>query len=423
MSRKRRLVELGKSVLIALLACSAALLAAHTQFSTALFPPGEEQSSLLSAMPAQPADASQAAAVVRLTVVGPTGRYGVQYDTQSTDASFQGVSGLLRDALDGPGEARELTQEEWRRGITASPCVTFHLAGALPLSVLSGWLSGQPTVADDTAADLLCLCLEGENVFLYYRSGETFYARSAAHVTPADLTAAVESYTANGALYAFEDPDYSALDPYTLLLPTSLTPQVYSVSVPSYSTEQLLSALSFLSEANQAYSASDGQVIRSGGETLRLLYDGTVVYTASSAGLSRYLIPSSAQEEPSLFEMAQETLTLAQNTLGPLCGDARLFLSGLARTEEGWELTYDYYLSGAQVVLPQGHAAVFSVKDGAISSFTLRLRSYTPSGSTSIVLPELQAMAAMGAMEAQGQRLLLAYFDDGAAAYADWSVQ
>ena len=48
-----------------------------------------------------------------------------------------------------------------------------------------------------------------------------------------------------------------------------------------------------------------------------------------------------------------------------------------------------------------------------MNSFTLCFRSYTDNGTTSVVLPQRQAMAAMEAKGHQGEELLLVYLDTG----------
>ena len=60
---------------------------------------------------------------------------------------------------------------------------------------------------------------------------------------------------------------------------------------------------------------------------------------------------------------------------------------------------------------------------GRVSSFTLCFRSYTDSGTTSVVLPQLQAMAAMEAKGHEGEELLLLYLDGkGQQVNASWAA-
>lgn len=57
---------------------------------------------------------------------------------------------------------------------------------------------------------------------------------------------------------------------------------------------------------------------------------------------------------------------------------------------------FGYSLNGAQVRIgEEGWAARFVVEQGQITEFQLWFRSYTDSGTTSVVLPVRQALAAM----------------------------
>lgn len=86
---------------------------------------------------------------VRMAAVGRSGettiRYGAQYDQQSTDALFQQVANLLVEALSDGGEMSPVSQWEWRTALTSPPSLYFDLMEGVPLSVLTGWLTGEST--------------------------------------------------------------------------------------------------------------------------------------------------------------------------------------------------------------------------------------------------------------------------------------
>ena len=54
------------------------------------------------------------------------------------------------------------------------------------------------------------------------------------------------------------------------------------------------------------------------------------------------------------------------------------------------------------------------MEQGRITGFQLRTRRYTDAGTTTVVLPERQAMAAMEAKGHENEELLLVYLDTGA---------
>ena len=105
-----------------------------------------------------------------------------------------------------------------------------------------------------------------------------------------------------------------------------------------------------------------------------------------------------------------------------LCGEAELILSSVTEEEGALEITFGYSLNGIPVFLsPNGWAAQFRMREGAVTEFTLYFRNYSPSGETTSLLPELQAAAALEAMDPERNELILAYHDAGTAAVtAGW---
>ena len=102
-------------------------------------------------------------------------------------------------------------------------------------------------------------------------------------------------------------------------------------------------------------------------------------------------------------------------TLGQNSGEATLYLISAEENGEGnWLVEFGYSLNGAQVRIgEEGWAARFVVEQGQIIEFQLWFRSYTDSGTTSVVLPVRQAVAAMEAKGHTGEELLLVYLDGG----------
>ena len=107
---------------------------------------------------------------------------------------------------------------------------------------------------------------------------------------------------------------------------------------------------------------------------------------------------------------------LAQRAVSAVGGEERLFLLSAQETgQNSWEIRFGYSLNGIQVRLGEdGWAARFTVEQGRITGFQLRTRRYTDAGTTTVVLPERQAMAAMEAKGHENEELLLVYLDTGA---------
>lgn len=133
---------------------------------------------------------------------------------------------------------------------------------------------------------------------------------------------------------------------------------------------------------------------RSGNDTIRLFDSGIATYEAEE-GSDHFRI-SARQGEPTLFESVEACRQLAAAVMGTRSGQARLYLSQVQEDDEGLTVSFEYCLNGSQVRLEGGSAAQFLVRNGQIVQFTLRFRSYSDSGETSVVLPVRQARRGNG---------------------------
>lgn len=425
--RKRRVIELGKDLLIVLLACSGAYMAADLMLMDGLSSLWQKESSTSTGIVERQETASTVWPV-RLAVTSWNGesamRYGVQYDWAECQTQFQTVASLLREALSSPGVARTAAEREWREALSQRGSLYFDLLGSVPLGVLSGWLSGGETGLEGTARRLV-LSVEGDSAMLYYQDSQTgmYYARQAELVSVEQLQTVTAAVVDNGAKFAFELDGYEDLQDETLLLPEAPQPRIYTAANPlsgETQTEEvrtdsvlgrLLTALSF-PDSSYIYSGTD-QVIRSGNDTLRLSASGVVRYAAADEEVSRYLV-SAQGEIPTQFEIAEACRALAEKAAGALAGEGRLFLREMKQEQGGWTVQFGYQLDGIAVqVGEQGYAAHFRVEGNEIVQFTMQLRTYTDAESRSVVLPERQAVAAMQSMELEGKELILVYPDLG----------
>ncbi len=416
MSKKQRAVELGKDILIVLLACSAIWLMTRSRLLEPLGRLFPKDVPLAGTGQTQSADRPDAARPLGLSAVlvreTETVRYGVRYDEAARDALFQQTAGLLVEALSSAGEPEKISRRQWERALTASTGVCFDYQGEVPLSVLSRWLSGEESRLTTPVRRLLLADCEG-GAALYYRdeaSGAYFRCRSEVVDLPR-LEEALSGLTGNGAFYAFESELYSDLDPDTQLSPEAPAPAVFTAANPAAggqaALEELAAGLAFTINTNGVYYAGEW-VARSGNDTLRLDSRGTVSYLAGEGGGEHFRTSGDG-----LFAAVETCRRLAASALGSRCGQARLYLVSAGETETGWEVRFGYSLNGAPVQLEEGRAAEFLVENGRVTQFTLRARSYTDSGETGAVLPVRQAAAALTAAGLAGEELLLAYTDSG----------
>lgn len=417
MFKNKRMVERVKSLLIVLLSCSAVYLAVRTQMPIALsglLPAGTTQSGSQTTQE----NRTQAAQPMRMAVTLRGGeeslRYGVQYDQEAQDALFQQVYSLLVEALSSADAPENVTEKAWQEALNTAPGVYFDWQDQLSFPVLTGWLSVDNEQLTGQVRRLMLTAQEGQAVIYYCGQDEVYYRAVCGMVDVSRLSEAIAGIKENGARFAFEVEEYSALAPYTLLLGENITPKVYQASNPLEQEsvqEEVRQVLDFSTDSSVSYVTSDEQVIRNGNDTLRVAADGTLTYTAADDGSSRYPVAGSG-----VYWAVERCRQLMADALGDWCGQARVYLRSVEEIgTESWQIEFGYLLNGVPVRLgEEGYAARFQVADGRVSSYTLCLRSYTDSGTTSVVLPQRQAMAAMEAKGHQGEELQLVYLDTGA---------
>lgn len=435
----RWLVEAGKSLLILLLALSAVYLLGRTQFLAEASGAGQGWVSGLvgffggdrDSLIGRPMEGGQAAVVrpVRMAVSNERGRYGGQYDTGLVDELYSKMPNLLADALTGAGEPRQVSEQRWREALTdAAPSVYLDLLGQVPLPVLAASVGGGPSGTDLEAPvrRLLLTAGQGGEAVLYYineRDG-SYYAcdLSTGRDLAARLADAVEEYSPNGVLFAFEDPrQYGGLAPYTMVKQDDTpAPAAYLCAnpVPIYDTDEvdgLLRDLSFHPQASQTVRTSNVLSVREGsGDSLRLYDTGVAIYHAATAEDSRFPVPGEGEVRSEL-ELVEAAWSLVERATAGRRGEARLYLIGRDSGEEDVTLYFGYQLSGADVVVRQeGYAAKVTIRQDSVVDFTLQLRTYrAASEAAAPVLPVTQAAAAMRALGVEGSELVLSYLDAG----------
>jgi hypothetical protein len=422
--RRPRWVEWVKTALIVLLSLSALYLLGRTQLSGKALDALRQRLHSSAVGVSDPSVQTPSVGVepVRLAICLDGQRYGVQYAQPETDEAFAALSTLLSEALVSAEAPRSVTEQAWQEALSGTG-IYLDFLYPISLQTLAQQLGGARNAALTDTARRLCLADDGTGgVCLFYIGQDGgFYACDTTLTTALHLEGAVEGQSPNGALFAFEMEGMEALEPYTLLT-GALQPTVYGASNPLLEegrTAQLLSALSFRSQSTDLDPAAGGQIVE-GNDSLRLSADGLVTF--HTIGDSGYRFTLS---ENSLQGAVEYTRALAQATVGAWCGEARLYLSQGVETEDGFEVAFQYCLNGAAVALPGDYeAAYFVVRDGAVTDFTLYLRSYTDTGETSLVLPEGLAAAALPSLNVEGRELVLLYQDHGGdRVSADWIAQ
>ncbi|MBM6663792.1 hypothetical protein [Flavonifractor plautii] len=377
------------------------------------------QSTVETSDPGSSGQLTAAARPVRIAVCDGVNRYAVQYNTAQTDKLYDSVGILLGEALSSAYSPTVVTESVWQAALS-SPGVWFDFLGKIPLETLSAWTGeGGVNTALTGSARRIAVALADDGVRLYYHneSDGLYYTCKTAVTYQGHMDELVAGYGGNGVPFAFElgtDSGYDGLDPYVLISASTPTPGVYRASNPLASLDEALigSLQQALSFQTSYYAIPNGIRIREGQETLEISNTGTVSYTTAEGTSSRY--PVGSEYGYDITEVVETTRRMAADTVGRYCGAARIYLMEVEETEAGLSVRYGYSLNGAEVSLSgSDSAALFTIQDGQITSFTLRFRRYEDTGQTSLVLGERMAAAALEALDPEERELVLCYSDSG----------
>lgn len=415
---RTRLIEWGKNLLIVLLAASALYLLGQTRFSVDI------REEVIGFLDRSTSDSTEqlhtqtSAAKIRpfrITINLDQGqRYGVQYDPERVDEAYSSVSTLLFEALSSAGEPRRSTEERWRSQLAGSGIyVDFYYP--VSLALLSGQMGeGQSNGALSGTVRRLCLSANSDgslSLFYINEADGLVYSSKTTLSQAVHLDPVLERWSPNGALFAFEVPGMETVAPYVLLTSTP-RPLIYRAGNPLLTDDsrvaQLLDALSFRSRGTQLDPAVGGALVE-GNDSLRLLETGVLTFHTIGDDEYRFMLPDNTLQ--SALSYTQE---LADTTVGIWCGAASLCLAGVEEGPDGVEILFQYCLDGVPVELPEGNvAARFTIRNGAVTDFSLCLRTYSATEDVTLVLPELQAAAVLGDTSGQENELTLLYQDQG----------
>lgn len=407
--RRRRFWENCKTLLIVLLSCSAVFLASHT-----LLPQGGRaffsRLALPTATPDTLGDSARSAQTLQpaaFAVTWEEGRYALLYHQDDPDG-YTRLSALLSEALSDASVPAPITTRQWELAL-GQPGVFCEYLGAFPLDTLNRWLSGQDNPAlTGYRARRLCISANA----LYFSTGgpeERYFSASLDTDLSASLDYLAQRFSANGARFACEDGSYPLLRRDALVLST--TPSIPSLQAeepfhvgedgaPDENLTRILQLLSFHPQTNPLYAITGGYAITDGGETLRVT-GSVLTYRRQEENAIRLPVGDSPLDA---------TRALAEETVGVLGGDARLYLQDVIQEGSVTTITYSYAYRGAAIQQgAEGWCAKFVVEDGAVSSLELRPRRYTVlEGHNVTLLPQEQAAAIVGG---RGQSLVILYED------------
>lgn len=417
MSKKRRAIEWGKSLLIIALIMSALLLGRASGYGGLLTSGGER----LNGSTGDSAESGSAEAAASVRGARPVGielcfgggqRGAWIYDDDSVSEVFHRFSAALGEALGSAGEPESVSEAAFRAGLEAEG-VCLRLVCAQPLGSLSLRLGAEMSSAASAAmSELLCLCVEEENAALYYMDDEGSFFRCGTAVNAEALQSRLRELQPNGACFAYERDSLAGLESYTIITDTPTERSVVTAEsrVPGDSgTEAIFQIFGINGYVVSPYTEADGTVV---------YIDGEKNLRVSPAGLVSFHSEQGGTVDVSAQDAAEIGWDIVENVLLPYCGAADICLSGITGAEGSYELSFDYMVGGVPVMLSSGHAARVTVKNGEVTLAELTLRCYTLTENTRPLLP-ISLATAIVASGGSG-RLSLVYADSGESVDCIW---
>lgn len=350
---------------------------------------------------------------------------GVPYDVVMGDVVFAQTTQVLKEALGNLGEMEWISQEEFMGAVTGAPCLYYELFGSLGLDYLGQWLSlSGGEFREGREVTRFVLGEYGEGIGLYCEGGGLYFVYPVSVVDSSRLEGILGEMEGEELVFAFQEEGYGALHPLMVYGGEPEASVVYRGSSPFEQEDQVerfLGILDYQSTSNGQYGTNDGIVVRGSGDSLRLSYDGRVVYQL---------------EEGSRFQVSRggEQITLVEQVEG--CGQLLLrMLSGLVKVpevtlysveESGGECVVSFYYSLDGVPLVWGDdmvGAEFHLVGENIVGFTVQYRNYVGTEQKNPTLPLRQAQAVLAGRGGVSGEVFFGYQDlGGEVVSAGWIV-
>lgn len=319
---------------------------------------------------------------------------------------------LLKDALGSASSFSPSTYEAFVRSLDYTS-VYYDFLTPLPLSAIAQ-LFGVDTAEDTVTVRRLVISYQEENgVFLHLWDGDQRYLQASLSLSSQELSSAVNNYDLGTAFFAGDsvevEPLCALVDPLSLFLYELPDLSALSASTVQADADSMLTALGFNPHTNNRYPSSDGsEVINEGSRSLRIYANGTVIYRSGGSPA----LTLDTEEDTTTGEIAIQTSALLSSLTNGLTGDAALYLQEVTASGSSMTLRFGYQCGGIPVYFSDGScAAEVTLNGSAVSSVTLKLRSYTISEESSTLLPLRQALAI--AAEQEGSELAIGYADGG----------
>lgn len=418
---RKKVVELCKSLLIALLALSILALTilalptrtlTQTPWLAAILSPfaqvlGMERASA----PLAQADETSAPAAqpVQISIMTGGGRATLAYDFTALDEGYEALGGLLAQALDSADAPQQATRARLFDAL-GGESVAFIYPGALPADAVASWLGADGAALAGCDAWLFALSARGETAQLYLL-GETALVADT-QLASETITHAAGAYHPDGSQFLFEN----AAEPYAhldgaALIPAAPTLRAAELTNPCDSRfiTALASRLGFNPYGDATYTDDAGNTFFSETNyTLQISADGRLRLRSQD----RARLPASGGAAGQI----QAARELLGQLLSGVQSDARLYLTGYTPTDTGAVCTFDYVLSGARVLQASGAGASVTISGGRITAVDAVLAGYTLTDEALTLLPAAQAAVLLD----DDTRMELCYAVSGGQISAGW---
>ena len=238
---KRKLLSIGRKLLMVVLLAAAVLLLRETGYLHGL----RERLLPIAAEDAENTAGADTAYTKPTGTILPSaavvclpdgGRFGTLYDTEDVTAVYHRFSADLGEALGSAGAPSEMTEADFRRDCLNGCGLFLRYPCPCPLELLTAWLGAEMTgVSAGHRAELLFLRAEETVVELCYRTEGGTYYRCATAVSPEGLRSRTAEYTSNGTRFAFETEGLSGPDICAVLPLGAMTgsTRISTVSLPN----------------------------------------------------------------------------------------------------------------------------------------------------------------------------------------------
>lgn len=418
---RKKVVELCKSLLIALLALSILALTVlalptrtltQTPWLAAILSPfaqvlGMERASA----PLAQADETSAPAAqpVQLSIMTGGGRATLAHDFTALDEGYEALGGLLAQALDTADAPQQATRARLFDAL-GGESVAFIYPGALPADAVASWLGADGAALAGCDAWLFALSARGETAQLYLLGETALVAET--QLASETITHAAGAYHPDGSQFLFEN----AAEPYAhldgaALIPAAPTLRAAELTNPCDSRfiTALASRLGFNPYGDATYTDDAGNTFFSETNyTLQISADGRLRLRSQD----RARLPASGGAAGQI----QAARELLGQLLSGVQSDARLYLTGYTPTDTGAVCTFDYVLSGARVLQTSGAGASVTISSGRITAVDAVLAGYTLTDETLTLLPAAQAAVLL----ADDTRMELCYAVSAGQLSAGW---